>query len=177
MREALLGLLPRILPHDIDYSLVTHEGKSDLEKSIPRKLRAMNWDGRSIFFVVRDNDAAPDCQALKAKLDRIASEAGTQAIVKTRLVMQCLESWFLGDLAAVEAAYRIPGLAAKQDRAKYRNCDRCTNARDLLTELVPGYGKVSGARLIGQYLDWERSRSPSFRLFVRTVRQLAARTA
>lgn len=177
MREALLGLLPRVLPKDIEYRLVAHEGKSDLEKSIPRKLRAMNWDGRSIFLVVRDNDASADCRALKSKLERIAGQAGTQAIVKTRIVMQCLESWFLGDLAAVGIAYGIPGLAAKQEKGKYRNCDRCANARDLLTELVPSYGKVSGARRIGLHLDWERSRSPSFRLFVKTVRQLAAHTA
>lgn len=91
--------------------------------------------------------------------------------------MQSLESWFLGDLAAVEAAFSINGLASKQDRKKYRECDHCTNAFDLLAELVPGYGKVGGARLIGPHLDWNRRRSPSFRVFIRTVQTMVARSA
>lgn len=40
MKVFLEGLLPRVLPEHIGVQLIPHEGKSDLEKSIPRKLRA-----------------------------------------------------------------------------------------------------------------------------------------
>lgn len=39
MKVALEGLLPRILPGE-NFRLIAHEGKQDLAKSIPRKLRA-----------------------------------------------------------------------------------------------------------------------------------------
>ena len=38
--KALLDIvLPRILPPDVDFYTVPHEGKSDLQKSIPQKLK------------------------------------------------------------------------------------------------------------------------------------------
>jgi len=50
MKEFLRGLLPRILPAGCEFQLIPHEGKSDLEKSIPRKLRA--WLEPEVRFVV-----------------------------------------------------------------------------------------------------------------------------
>ena len=38
MEVFLQGLLPRIYP-DLEFLCVSHEGKKDLQKSIPRKLR------------------------------------------------------------------------------------------------------------------------------------------
>jgi hypothetical protein len=44
MEELLRGLLPKILPPDyavdVNCFIRSHEGKSDLQKSVPRKLRA-----------------------------------------------------------------------------------------------------------------------------------------
>jgi hypothetical protein len=39
MQAFLAGFLPRILPDGVGFQLVPHEGKTDLERSIPRKLR------------------------------------------------------------------------------------------------------------------------------------------
>jgi hypothetical protein len=39
MKVLLDGLLPRLFP-DLQFLCVAHEGKQDLERSIPRKLRA-----------------------------------------------------------------------------------------------------------------------------------------
>jgi hypothetical protein len=64
LKEFLDSYLPRFLP-DLDFLCVKHEGKQDLEKSIPRKLRA--WQQQAQFVVVRDNDGA-DCKVLKARL-------------------------------------------------------------------------------------------------------------
>ena len=49
MKALLDGLLPRFLP-DLKFQCVPHEGKHDLEKSIPRKLRA--WQEPGVRFVI-----------------------------------------------------------------------------------------------------------------------------
>lgn len=41
MKAFLLEFLPRLIPgwqHEIDFLLIPHQGKSDLDKSIPKKL-------------------------------------------------------------------------------------------------------------------------------------------
>lgn len=53
MKEMLELLLPRILPDNINYLCIPHESKSDLEKSIPRKLKAWNSPNTK-FVIVRD---------------------------------------------------------------------------------------------------------------------------
>ena len=65
MKVLLEGLLPRLVPC-LPFLCVPHEGKQDLERSIPRKLRAWREPGVR-FVVVRDNDGS-DCRALKARL-------------------------------------------------------------------------------------------------------------
>jgi len=49
MRVLLDGLLPRLFP-GLPFQCVPHRGKSDLERSIPRKLRG--WRDRSTSFRV-----------------------------------------------------------------------------------------------------------------------------
>ena len=59
MADLLDGLLPRLFPA-LRFQCVPHDGKQDLEKSIPRKLRA--WREPGVRFVVtRDQDSA-DCR-------------------------------------------------------------------------------------------------------------------
>ena len=52
MQVLLDGLLPRLFP-DLPFLCVPHEGKRDLELSIPRKLRAWREPGIR-FAVIRD---------------------------------------------------------------------------------------------------------------------------
>ena len=67
--KALLDIvLPRILPPDVDFYTVPHEGKSDLQKSIPHKLKAWNIPDTK-FVIVQDQDSN-DCRKLKQKLLR-----------------------------------------------------------------------------------------------------------
>lgn len=39
LKYLLDELLPRILPEGVDFQTIAHQGKRDLEKSIPRKFR------------------------------------------------------------------------------------------------------------------------------------------
>lgn len=44
MRDLLVRLLPRLYPNMV-FEFLVHEGKSDLDRSIPRKLRAWREPG------------------------------------------------------------------------------------------------------------------------------------
>ena len=170
MREALEGLLPRVLPDGVEPILVAHSGRTDLEQSIPRKVRA--WPDPEVRFVVlRDRDAA-DCHQVKARLVELCSAAG-RADALVRVVCRELESWFLGDLEAVSLAFDCPRVAGEQRKRKYRDPDALGNPVQELRRLVPEYSKISGARRIGPHLDPARNRSRSFQVFVAGLRRLA----
>ena len=72
MQVLLDGLLPRLFP-DLPFLCVPHEGKRDLELSIPRKLRAWREPGVR-FAVIRDNDGG-NCVQLKAALRKLCKAA------------------------------------------------------------------------------------------------------
>ena len=93
MKLLLEGLLPRFYP-ELQFLCVSHEGKQDLEKSVPRKLRAWREPGVR-FIIIRDNDGG-DCLATKVRLLGLCREAGRPEAV-VRLVCQELEAWYLGD--------------------------------------------------------------------------------
>ena len=65
MAVLLEGLLPRLYP-ELTFRCISHDGKNDLGKSIPRKLRAWREPGAK-FAIVRDNDGG-DCRRLKSSL-------------------------------------------------------------------------------------------------------------
>jgi len=168
MKELLAGILPQIVPEDVHYHLIKHEGKQDLEKSLPRKLKAMPQTAR--FIVVRDQDSE-DCYDVKQRLTSICTNVGREDTV-VRIVCHELESWLLGDLQAVEQAYGKRGIARKQGQKKYRNPDQLNNAAQELKKLVPSYQKISGARNISQYLDIHNNCSVSFRVFIQGIQKI-----
>lgn len=168
LKALLLELLPRLMP-DLEFLCVTHEGKNDLEKSIPRKLRAWKTP-EDHFVVVRDNDRG-DCLALKARLREICEEAGKDDVL-IRIACQELEAWYLGDLQAVGEAFQKPGLPALAAKARYRDPDQIAEPSAEIARLVPEFQKVSGARRIGPHLSPERNRSHSFRVFLSGLRGL-----
>lgn len=172
MREFLDGLLPRLVP-GLDYVLVAHEGKSDLERSLPRKLRAWRTPGAR-FVVVRDQDSA-DCHQVKRRLSKIAEDAGKpDAIV--RIACRELEAWLLGDPSGLARALRRKELLGLEAKEKYRDPDRLGSPSKELERVLGFYSKTAGARAAGSELAWEGNTSRSFGHFVTTVQRLAART-
>jgi hypothetical protein len=166
MKEFLDVFIPGLLPPGVTFMTVPHEGKQDLERSIPRKIRAWREPGVR-FIIVRDQDGA-DCLRLKEKLCETCAEAGRGDSL-VRIVCNELESWFLGDLSAVAAAFNTPSVAQLQRKAKYRNPDALTNAAQELKKIVPGYQKLKGARMIAGHIDTARNCSNSFHVFIEGV--------
>lgn len=163
MGEVLKIILPAILHDTATYQLVPHEGKHDLEKSIPRKLRA--WRTPHVrFVIVRDQDSA-DCRIVKQRLVDLCAPAGKPDSL-VRIVCPHLESWFLGDLAAVEKAFHRPGFSKHQLSRKFRNPDVLANAEQELKKLTPTYQKISGSRAIAPHLSLDNNQSKSFKNFI-----------
>jgi hypothetical protein len=168
MKALLGGLLPRLLPEGVSSTVIAHEGKSDLDRSIPRKLKA--WQEPDARFVIlRDQDSA-DCGALKQRLIALCPPE-RRALV--RIACREVESWYLADLAAVDRAFGT-AKAHQQDKQKYRQPDRLGTPSAEVQRLVPGFGKVSGARALGPELDLDNSRSTSFFHFIAGLRRLLA---
>lgn len=111
MQEVLDVVLPKLLPVGWDFKVIPHQGVTDLERSLPRKLRAWR-NPHARFIVLRDNDRG-DCMARKTKLTNICQQAGREGQFKVRIVCQELEAWFLGDLPALEKAFgAVPWILA-----------------------------------------------------------------
>ncbi len=168
MKVLLDGLLPRLFPQ-LSFLCVPHEGKQDLERSIPRKLPAWREPGVR-FVVVRDNDNG-DCKQTKARLVAMCEKAGREDTL-IRIVCQELEAWYLGDLSAVAAAFDMPAVPKAGRSARYRDPDAVVQPSMALLELVPSFQKVSGARTLAPRLNEGTNASRSFRTFVAGVRRV-----
>jgi len=169
--EALLrGLLPRFLPDYVNLHYVVFEGKQDLEKRLVKRMRG--WclpDTR--FVVLRDKDAG-DCVAIKKHLQVLCKKAGhDDALV--RIACHEIESWYLGDLSAVEQGLDVTGIAKHQNKAKFRNPDRLANAAKELVTITEGcYQKMSGSRQIGPCLALMGNKSGSFNVFISGIQHI-----
>jgi hypothetical protein len=169
MEEVLKKLVPPLAPEDVYCRFVPHRGKQDLEKSIPRKLRAWRTPGVQ-FVVLRDKDSG-DCKIVKQKLVELCKQ-GRRKDSLVRVVCHCLEAWFLGDLEAVEKAYNLRGVAKKQTEKKFVNPDRLPNAEQVLRRLAPRYQKIAGSRLIAEKMNTESNTSHSFGVFFQGIQKL-----
>lgn len=110
--QAMLeSLLPRMLNSAITTRFIPFEGKSDLEKQMTKRMNGYQ-NQQAKFIVMRDQDSTPDCSVIKKDLLKRCEEAGRSGASLVRIACRELESFYLADLAAVEKALGINGLAA-----------------------------------------------------------------
>lgn len=189
-QEALLQRLPKILPKGTEYGIRSFHGKEDLLKKLPDRLAGYkSWipkDWRIVVLLDRDNE---ECKDLKSKLEALSLQAGF--ITKTtqnpgqpfqilnRIMIEELEAWFFGDVAALCKAYAgvKPKLA---QNAKYRDPDGIKGGtwealeRELKRagHFKSGLDKVRVAREIAALMDPDTNRSPSFQAFLSGLQAL-----
>ncbi|MCI5146525.1 MAG: DUF4276 family protein [Candidatus Electrothrix sp. AR3] len=170
-KEMLQAVMPKLLPEHMVPRYIVFEGKQDLEKQLIRKLKLWQKPD-SKFIVLRDQDAG-DCRKIKDNLQKKCREAGQpDAIV--RIACHELESFYLGDLQAVEKGLAVSGLAKRQNQRKFRQPDNLPNpAHELTTLTKKSYQKVSGSRAIGRYLNPENNRSNSFKVLIQALNDIA----
>lgn len=171
-REMLKGLLPRILPPSIAITYIVFQGKQDLEKRLPMRLRA--WKAPdSGFIVLRDKDLG-NCISIKNHLKSICLR-GHKPDALIRIACHELESWYLGDLQAVELGLSLRGLVRQQQKRKFRLPDLLANpAQELKRLTVNVYTKVGGSRLIGPHLSLTENTSHSYGVFIEGIKRLAS---
>lgn len=175
MKILLDGLLPRLLPGTVEgqhFLCIPHEGKSDLDRSIPRKLSAWRIPSDR-FVIVRDNDNA-NCIQLKARFQALCQANGRPETLVC-LVCQELESWYVGDLQALAHAFENPKLNTPALRKRFAAPDDWQKPSVEVKRLVPAFQKGSGARAMAAYLSETRNVSRSFQVFVTGVRRIAAK--
>ena len=168
-RAMLEGFLPKILPKGAVCRYIVFEGKQDLEKQMVKRLRGYRVP-KARFIVLRDQDSA-DCHQVKQRLVAKCCEAQrSQTLV--RLACHELESWYLGDLAAVELGLGSRGLSRNQNKRPFHSPDNIAAPVHKLRSIAPAYQKIAGSRAIGPHLDPEKNRSHSFGVFVAGLRKL-----
>lgn len=164
LRSLIIGGWPA--RHEgVDWQIISHSGKADLERKMVRKMNTWNF-GDPHFIILRDNDGG-DCRLLKDRLSALAASSGKPHHV--RIVCQELESWLIGDLSAVKAAY--PKARIKDAVAKFRDPDRLGNASEELSSITGDRTKVERAALVAPHLEPARNRSRSFQVMVKTLQQ------
>ena len=177
-------ILPKILPADVSFDFRVFEGKHDLLRKLPNRLKSYRkWipdDWRIVVLIDEDRE---DCLQLKAQLEETAREANlltkscappnSNFRVVNRLAIEELEAWFFGDIVALQAAY--PKISKNlQYQPKYRNPDAIKGGTyESLERLLIRKGyykerlpKIAVAQNIAPYMEPSRNKSRSFRVFV-----------
>ena len=174
MANLLDELLPRLFPN-LSFQCVPHRGKADLEKSIPKKLRAWREPGVR-FMVMRDQDSG-DCRTIKAKLATLCEQSG-RADTFIRVVCRELEAWYIGDAEALTQAFPATARQIRRElrKSRFRDPDSVDQPAKALSGFIPKFQKRSGARSLGRHLS-RQNRSCSYQVFPAGVERLLSENA
>lgn len=188
--EALRHLLPRLIGNRAQWKLINLGSKYKLLRALPQRLAAYSQrigqgeDLRVMVLVDRDDD---DCEVLKRRLEAAAINAGlaTKSTpdaegrfhIVNRIVIEELESWFIGDASALRKAFTgLPKI--EQNRGIFRNPDN-GGSWEALHRFLKQHGiykssfpKIDAARRIAPHLDIQQNRSRSFQVFVAGMESL-----
>lgn len=170
-RAVFEGLLPRILPKEVLVYYVVFEGKTDMEKQIVKRLRGWIYP-ETAFVILRDQDSG-DCSEIKHSLKEKCREAGKPETI-VRIACRELESWYFGELDAVEKALAVNNLSKYAKSSKYRIPDQITKPSVELIKITDKkYQKISGSRKIGKHLSIEtkKNTSLSYKHFISGLRK------
>lgn len=188
--ELLNGLLPRLIPAH-KFAIYPHQGKGKLPADpsvppdpkqrgvldqLPAILRAWgktfspNTD-RVVVLVDKDDD---DCVWLLEKLTEMLEGIHPAPLCLFRIAIEEVESWYLGDFAAMTRAFNK---IDKKPLADYKHDSTC-GAWELFQLVIKDRleRKPYWARKMGAELDVTNpvaNRSPSFQAFSRGVRRYA----
>lgn len=165
LRELLPQLLPKRYVLDQNCFIRPHQGKSDLQKSIPRKVQAFRHYRQPVRLVIIHDQDANDCQVLKAKLTQLVEEKDLKRPKLIRIACRELENWYLVDLNAIEKIYPESKASSLQNKAKFKSCDKLNGSEELL-RLTNNFTKSFAAREMPQHMKLEDNKSTSFNCFL-----------
>jgi len=178
IKKVLDKLLPLLLQGNTTFMIYPHQGKQDLEKAIRSTVPSISKIPGSRIIITRDQDSS-NCIELKRALNEI-TKANCFCPYKIRIVCHELESWFLGDLDAVEDAFKRFKSDNFKGKAELRNVDAIYKPSEFLLRILPEYSgakhlpKLEVAEKVAQNMEITRNRSTSFQHFIQSVRDLTA---
>ncbi|NDP57896.1 MAG: DUF4276 family protein [Oxalobacteraceae bacterium] len=168
-QDFLSRILIRILPKDVQVHYMVFEGKQDLEKRLSKRMKG--WiRPNTPFIVMRDEDSGQG-KVIKARLNKLCVEAGQPTAI-IRIACRELETFFVGDWAAVAEGFKNPALARNANLAKYRNPDLLGSPSVEIARVIKFYQKREGARKISPFLQFDKNKSNSFRVLVTALQNL-----
>ncbi len=182
MEAFLRAMLPQLLGGNASFEVYPYQCKEDLLTKLPARLRGyaefLPETSRVIVVVDRDDDR---CDALKARMNQMASAAGLRVRVGTcarpwqvanRIAVEELEAWYFGDWDAVRECYprvsrTIPHKKSYRDPdaiagGTWEAFERVLRSAGYFTD---GLRKIEAAREIGRRVDPARNQSRSFQVF------------
>lgn len=180
---ALQNILPEIVMGSATFEIHPHQGKADLIKKLPSRLKSYRkWLPEDRRIVVLVDEDRGSCTGLKEKLEAIAQDAGlitrtsagphTRYQVLNRIAVEELEAWFFGDIGAICKAY--PGVPITLcSRSGFRDPDSIKGGtwEALERELKKagyfrgGLCKIEAAKSISMHMDPDHNISKSFQIF------------
>ena len=165
-------ILPKLIP-SIETTIINFEGKQDLEKNIENKLRLWQTPD-TVFLVTRDQDSG-DCQVIKERLLQKVISSRKENVSLIRIACHELESFYLGDLLAVERGMNITNLSKKQKKTKFKTPDTIVEAKEELQKIAKTYQPVSGSKKISKYLELDgNNKSISFNFLIFGIKKLCS---
>jgi hypothetical protein len=186
--ETMKHLLPKIVGSRAEAKVINMRNKSRLLKDLPSRLRAYRQridNGENLRIVVLVDRDQDDCEALKQRLEDMARDAklatktqtdeNERFFVVNRIVVEELESWFIGDTAALREAFpslpqKFPGNFSNADNGgTWERLHRFLKKNGIYRSSYP---KIDAARKIAPHIDPDRNRSRSFRQFCSGVEAL-----
>jgi hypothetical protein len=186
---ALKNLVPKLMGKDISFNIHVFQGKQDLLKNLPKRLRGYrHWLPYDWYIVVLIDKDQEDCAKLKQKLEQTAHDEGfitrsnssqnMKLNVINRIAIEELESWFFGDVTALEITYpRIPRFLNR--RKNFRDPDAIRNTAETLERVLKGAGyyrgglpKIEVARRVSLHMEPRRNISKSFQVFCGALQNL-----
>jgi len=186
MEAALREIMPKILRGRASWKPINMGSKGKLLKALPKRLRAYRTrinqgeDLKVIVLVDRDSDG---CEQLKNQLETIARKAGLTTKtaanghadfqVVNRIAIEELESWFIGDVDALKAAFTslrgitFPRSFSNPDNGgTWERLHRFLKCHGIYRKSYP---KIEAARKIAKHMKPGCNRSRSFQHFLEGV--------
>ncbi|WP_022849836.1 DUF4276 family protein [Limisalsivibrio acetivorans] len=170
--EMLSCIIKKLFTEKVDPKIIVFEGKGDFDKNIEGKLK--NWKKPdTLFLLFRDKDH-DDCVELKSKYLQYLEKYNLDSCSIVRIACRELESFYLGDLEAVEKGLSINGLSKLQAKSSYRNPDIIEKPSVILKRITnQSYQKIQGSREISRFLKLDGSnRSKSFNVLIEGLDRL-----
>jgi len=180
-RIVLYNILPLILPTDVCFEVYSFNGRGDLLKKLPSRLRAYRHDplksNKVVILMDRDSH---NCRDVKSQLELIVEQSGLTSKrvnsdefqVVTRVVIEELEAWFFGDIAALNQGYPSIPITLAQKRGMQVADEISDPAGRLLRLLKKEYSditklpKLEVAQKVSSCMNPHMNTSQSFNAFI-----------